>query len=225
MEKGQGPVLPSADGCSQAKSRSPAAPIPRNLRPSWDRGRAILAVRGNQLDAQGPARLIQRIAVIVPNEFARLARRPDQEADEGPSLAVDRATGRPARSAIAMTLHPFPRLVCRPRPPLFGRAETPSTKQSSLIWPPAPPAASSRSMTPARCHCCDGRSGRADSGAGARPIGHRCAESRGCRLTRRGIAPGTPPAIGPLGQLREQRFDEGPLRVGEVLRHGPLLCL
>ena len=67
----------------------PAAPIPTQLAPVLGpRLRAILAVRGNQLDAQGPARLIQRIAVIgfVPNEFARLAggeATRDQEADEG----------------------------------------------------------------------------------------------------------------------------------------------
>lgn len=67
----------------------PAAPIPPQLAPVLGpRLRAIRAVRGNQLDAQGPARRIQRIAVIgfVPNEFARLAdgeATRDQVADEG----------------------------------------------------------------------------------------------------------------------------------------------
>lgn len=67
----------------------PATPIPTQLATVLGaRLRAILAVRGNQLDAQGPARRIQRVAVIgfVPNEFARLAggETPrDQAADEG----------------------------------------------------------------------------------------------------------------------------------------------
>src|SRR4051812_22323301 len=55
----------------------------------------------------------------------------------GEALAVQRATGRPWRSVIAMILVPFPRLVFPTQRPFFGRDERAIDETFAQIQPAA----------------------------------------------------------------------------------------